>query len=291
VGDKWIAESSDNGDLPVLWSQPKEIAGIGTLAPKGVEWRTAGQYVWMACQDGLRMFRGVFDSIPVTYLFEEWKDIDWSRAAAIQVVDDIVNHKVYVAVPMISIFTPSPVNDPTHLICVDYTQGLGYNEVDISIDNFSWGVFDSICAVKDTLFLERSQLWIGPNTATTIYRLDQDVRTDAGLPINAVWESGFLRRGPGEKDLPSNFIRVGNASIAAFGTGLLAHTWQSSSPPAGGMAIAPPVLSMDFPGGELFTKFDLHPVEDFNVRLAVAGDGFFTLTGLTVYLKPSLYNP
>jgi len=283
VGDKWIASTSDNGDLPVLWPQPEEVAGMGTTAPKGVEWRTAGSYVWVACEDGLRIFRGAFEPIPITYLFSAWRDINWLAAYAITVVDDVVNRKCYVAVPM-GAFTY-----PSHLIVVDYTAGLAYDQVDISLDNFSFETFGSICAVKEAA-TSRTSPWISPSGSGSILYLNPATHNDNGTAIHAVYETGYLRRDKGEKDIPSHYIRVGNASLGVTGNGNLTHTWYGVDRT---LSVAPTPLPLSTsPGAELFAKFDLHPVEDFSVRLETNSvNEYFSLTGLAAYCKPSLYNP
>lgn len=283
VGDKWLAQTADNGDLPVLWSQPQELSGIGTTAPLGVDWRTAGGYVWMACEDGLRLFRGTFDPIPITYLFEGWGNINWAAAYCIHVVDDIVNRKCYVAIPA------GAATEPTHLITVDYTAGLAYDKVDISLDNFDFGLFSSICAVKEVASA-RTVLWLGPDEAGSILFLNEATHNDNGAAIQAVWESGYLRRQSGENDLPSHFIRVGNASLGVVGNGILNHTWYGVDRT---MSVVPAALVLSAtPGRDLFTKFDLHPTENFSLRIETnAVNHFFRLTGITAYMKPSLYNP
>jgi hypothetical protein len=283
VGDKWVAETSDNGDVPRVWSQPKEISGMGTTAPLGVDWRTAGQYVWMACEDGLRLFRGVFDPIPITYLFSAWQNINWAAAYCIQVVDDIVNRKVYVACPA------GNATEPTHLITVDYTNGLAHDKVDISLDNFQFGLFSSICAVKEAQSA-RTVMWIGPDEAGPILFLDPNTHNDNGQPIHAVWESGYLRKQSGEADIESHFIRIGNASLGVTGNGTLMHTWYGVDRTRQVNPASLP-LSVD-PGRDLFTKFDLNHIEDGSVRLETNSvNHWFQLTGLTIFCKPTIYNP
>ena len=283
VGDKWIAESADNGDKPRLWTQPKEIAGMGTTAPLGLDWRTSGPYVWIACEDGLRLFRGAFEPLPITYLFSAWQNINWSAAYSIQVVDDIVNRRCYVACPM------GNVTEPSHLITVDYTQGLAYDTVDISLDNFAFGLFSSICAVKEAA-TARTVVWLGPDGPGQILFLDESTHNDNGAAIQAVWESGYLRRQKGERDIDSHFIRVGNASFGVTGAGTLNHTWYGVDRT---LSVTPASLALSgTPGRELFSKFDLSPVEDASVRVEVnALDHWFQLTGLTAFCKPMMYNP
>lgn len=286
VGDKWIAQTTDNGDLPVLWPQPQEVSGMGTTAPMGVCWRTSGPYVWVACEDGLRLWRGTFDPLPITYLFKEWEDIWWPTAYCIQVQDDIVNRRCYVAVPMVPLST-----EPTHVVVVDYTAGLGYNEVDISIDNFAnfaGGQFSSLCAVKSTT--TRTEVWIGPTVFHSFMKYDESVHDDDASPIQSVWHSSYLRRQDGERDIPSHFMRVGNMSLGISGAGTVIQSWHG---PDDQIVGSPHPLALSLaPGREMFTKFDLHPVEDVSLRLESNTAGaHFLLTGMTLYCKPSMYNP
>jgi hypothetical protein len=237
----------------------------------------------MACEDGLRLFRGVFEPLPVTYLFSAWQDINWAAAVSIQVVDDIVNRRCYVAAPL----GPGATR-PTHLLTVDYTQGLAHDQVDISLDNFTPSVFASICAVKAAS--TRTELWMGPNQAGPILFLDPTTHNDNGQPVHAVWESGYLRRQTGEEDIDSHFFRVGNASFGVTGNGTLRQTWYGVDRT---LSVEPTALALsDTPGRELFSKFDASPLEDVSVRLEVNSvDHHFELTTLCAFCKPMMYNP
>ena len=285
LGEKWTASTNDNGDLPATWSQPEEIAQIGTTAPNGIEARTAGGYAWIASEHGLWLFQGRYDPYhpdqpkPITYLCADWKRINWNAAYAIQVVDDITNLRCYVAAPL------DAATEPSHLFTVDYTNGLTYDTCDISLDSFNAKTFSSICLTKEAA-TSKSVLWIGPSAAGQILVQDPATHNDDGAPIHALWESGYIRTP--EDEIPSRLFRVGACHFRVRGEGGLYHTWYGVDR---AVSVAPEPLALDpEPGQELFARFDLAHVENATVRIETNGvDAWFECFGLVPYLKKDLF--
>lgn len=285
VGEKWIDTTSDNGDVPSTWSQPEEVAQMGTPAVRGIEPNTAGGHAWIANEAGLWTFLGRFDNYgnpaqpkPVTYLDANWKRINWSAAYALQVVDDIINLKCYVAAPL------DGGTEPTHCFVIDYTNGLTYDTCDISLDNYNPATFSAICAVKEAA-TARAALWFGPSTAGSILVQDATTHNDNGAAIHATWESGFLRE---PEDVPSILFRIGGAHIRARGNGSLIHTWYGLDR---AVSVVPNTLALSAaPGVDLFTRFDLAKVENASVRLEInAVDAWMEIIALKPYYRKDLY--
>lgn len=287
TGDKWTGRTTDTGDLPSTWPQPAEISStLGSPFPGCVEWRTAGQYVWMVCESGVYVFNGAFPNRPITYLCGDiWARVNWAAAYSIDIVDDVVGVRCYVSVPL------DGAIECTHTFVIDYTNGLAYDSCDITLDNYG-GQFSAIGLVKNST-TKRTELWIGPGSAASIIFLDSSTKNDLGAPVTAVWESGLVRQGG---ELASETIRVGNADLWIRGNGTLIHTWKgldgtpSVTPTVMGNGCVTTTLSAA-PGIELQAKGDLHPVENYTLRFSVSQvNGYLSLSGFKAYMKPSLYS-
>lgn len=288
TGDKWTGRTIDNGDLPSTWVQPSEISSVlGAPFPGCVEPKTAGTYVWIACESGVYVFNGAFPFRPITYLCGDiWKRVNWAAAYAIEIADDVIGLRCYVAVPL------DGATECTHTLVIDYTNGLGYDSCDITLDNYTPATFSSIGLVKNTT-TDRTELWIGPSSAGNIAFLDDTTRNDQGAAIHPVWESGYVRQGG---ELASETIRVGNADLWIRGSGTLIHSWRgldgtpSITPTVMGNGCVITALSAA-PGIELQAKGDLHPCENYTMRFETNAVGsWFSLSGLKAYSKPSLYS-
>lgn len=288
TGDKWTGRTTDNGDLPSTWVQPAVISDVlGAPFPGCVEPKTAGAYVWVACESGVYVFNGSYPTRPVTYLCSDiWARVNWKAAYAIKIADDVVSLRCYVAVPL------DGATECTHTLVVDYTNGLGFDSCDITLDNYTPATFSSIGLVKNQT-TNRTELWIGPSSAAPIAFLDDATKNDQGTAVHPVWESGYVRQGG---ELASETIRVGNADLWIRGSGTLVHSWKgldgtpSVTPTVMGNGCVVTTLSTA-PGIELQAKADLHPVEQYTLRFETNAVGsWFSLSGFTAYSKRSLYS-
>ena len=144
TGDRWTSRVTDNSDVPATWAQPILVSeALGAPFPACVCYRTRGDYAWVVTEAGIYVFSGTYADRPVTYLCsDQWQRVNWAAAYAIETADDVVGLRFYAAVPLDGATTPS------HLFCIDYTNGLTYDQVDISLDNFAQP-FSSIAIVKE----------------------------------------------------------------------------------------------------------------------------------------------
>ncbi len=279
VGPGWTHEVSDNGDVPATWSSPTEVSSaIGTLAPMGVEWRTAGDYAWVAATAGLYLFDGRYQPRPISYFnTPEWARINWAAAHAVQVRDDYVNQKVYVEAPLDGALAA------THLLVWDYARGLTPEDVDFSLDNIGASTLGGIGLVQDPTTLEL-EFWVGPPAAGSILRRNAEVRTDNGLKIEAEYETGHvIARG----DRGKRINRFGGLDVSVEGSGNLAIVvygidrirW---------LTFSLPVTAT--PGESFERKFSLVD-ENVSVRCSAESTGdWFDLYSLTPYWKPFVTN-
>jgi hypothetical protein len=282
-GEKWTAAVSDNGDEPVTWPPPRTISdSIGAPFPGCIESHTAGSYHWVAAEAGLYVFDGAYPSRPITYLqSDNWKRINWAAAYSIQIADDIINLKCYVAVPL------DGATVPNYMFCIDYTNGMTFDTCDISLDQyFGGGTFRSIRMVKE-LTSNRTALWIGPAAAGNIVHADPTVVNDSGTAIHPIWESGYVR--DGNDMIRTKTVRVGGADLWVRGTGTLIFTvfgldrTTQSGPDTMALSTAP--------GQELYDKFDISQIENYTFRFETNGvNDSFQLSGFRSYTKPSLSN-
>ncbi len=288
TGDKWTGRTRDSGDVPQTWEQPANISNeLGAPFANCVGTFGDGQSKrWIATEAGLYLFDGAYPAHPITYYWTNyWKRINWAAAYAIQIDNDATSLRCYVAIPL------DAATEPSHMLTIDYTNGDRYDSCDISIDNFPAG-FSSIRMIKE-FATARSVLWIGPSSAASVVHLDGTTHNDVGAAINPIYETSYLRQG----ELASNTVRVGNADIWIRGNGALAHTWKGLD----GTPTVTPVLMGDgsvvvtslaaAPGIQYLAKGDLSPVENFSMRFEMNEvDGYFHLSGLKAYMRPSLYN-
>lgn len=282
-GDKWTGSVLDNGDFPATWPQPATVSdAIGAAFPNCVVWKTAGQYHWVIAEAGVYVFDGAYPNRPITYMVSDiWARVNWAAAYAIQAADDITGLRLSVAVPL------DGATAPTHVLTIDYTNGLTYDTCQISLDNFGFGGFRSLAMVKE-LASNRTALWIGPSAAGNIVHLDPTTNSDAGaMVVDAIWESGYVR--DGSDPIQSRCVRVGAADLWARGSGTLLFTAYGLDR---AIQVGPDSLTLSTaPGVELYDKLDLNPVENYTFRFRVNAPGdWFQLSGFRSYTKPSVYN-
>jgi hypothetical protein len=290
TGDKWTGRTEDNGDLPSTWPQPMLTSdSIGGPFPNCVEWHTENAKAWVAAESGVYLFDGAYPDHPVTYLWgDQWALVNWNAAYAIQMANDPVNLKLYVAVPTGS------NTECDRIFVIDYTNGYTYDTCDITVDLYaSLPTFSSIRLVKE-IANSRTALWIGPAAAGSVVHFDPALIADSEQAIHAIWESGYCRNG----ELASRTVRVGNADYWIRGTGPVPTiTWYgldrtTNVVPAiqtTGDAIITTLSSA--PGVIYYAKGDLPQTENFVVRVeSQSATASWELSGFTFYIRPGLYS-
>lgn len=216
-GPHWTYETSDSGGVPKTWATPTEIsASIGTPAIHGVEWRTGGDYIWVAAEGGLYLFDGHYPDKPVTYYESAWKRINWTAAVYSLIVrDDFVNRRVYVAAPL------DAATDNTILFVIDYTRGRTPETVDITIDQYHGGdAFSAIGVVQDQA-TGTNQMWIAiaANVCKqTPSAVDANgIPTDLGAQVTTIYETGQVLT-PADPAKRLNTFRGVEISVSGKGT-------------------------------------------------------------------------
>lgn len=228
LGPSWTYGVSDNNDRPRLWGQPELVSGaIGTTGTNCVEWRTGGDYAWVANYSGLYYFNGQYDARPVSYMVSpEWNRINWGAHYAIQMRDDYVAQRLTLAVPL------DGATEPTHMFVFDYSQGFRWTDIDFSLDNLP-STFSSVGLIQDRS-TGRTELWVGPSAAGNILRQEAGLRSDNGAAINSRYETGnLLMAARGAKE-----YKIGGMELDVAGVGDLSiivknlnRTW-TETPPA-----------------------------------------------------------
>lgn len=157
TGDGWTARHTDNNDIPNTWGTPISISeALGAKYPSHVCFRTGGNHAWIVTEAGPYLFTGTYSDRPLTYLVSDfWKRVNWNAAYAIETADDVVNQIFYMSAPL------DGATQATHLFVFDYTNGKGYDEVDISIDKFQRPIFGSVGVVRE-YSTGLTGPWIGP---------------------------------------------------------------------------------------------------------------------------------
>lgn len=278
LGPGWTYVSSDNGNDPREWPVPQEVSSaIGTLSPTGVEWRTAGDYAWIASESGLWFFSGQYSEKPISYQNSDfWRRINWGAASAVQVREHIKEQCVYVAAPL------DAATEPSHILVWHFGMGMEPFTVDFSYDTFL-GTFSSICPLQDPT-TGAIVMWRGPSAAGDILKQTPGVYLDGALVIPYIYETGFL--------LPDalGVKRIGAVELSVEGGGSLGLTAFGKDHI---VTATPEAITLSTaPGKSYRQRFSLN---DENVTLAMyygvtPGAQWFDLQGIRTYWKPYLRN-
>lgn len=177
TGDRWTSRVTDNSDVPATWAQPIKVSdSLGAPFPACVCYRTGGPYAWVVTEAGVYYFDGSYGEKPLTYLVKDlWARVNWTAAYAIECADDVVGLKLYVAVPL------DGATEPNAIFCIDYQNGMTFDQVDISLDLFTPAVFSSIGVVKEVAD-DVTNLWIGPSGNPTTYSFTVGITDSLGIP-------------------------------------------------------------------------------------------------------------
>jgi hypothetical protein len=283
LGPGWTYVSTDNGNDPREWPVPQEVSSaLGTLSPTGVEWRTAGDYAWIASESGLWFFNGQYSEKPISYQNSEiWRRINWGAASAVQVREHTKEQCVYVAAPL------DTATECSHILIWNFGLGMEPFTVDFSYDLFLYGTFSSICPVQDPT-TGKAEMWVGPSSALGAGILKQSfgAHHDEGwgspAAILGLYNTGFqLPDSLGIKRLGAVELSVdgsGSLKLAAYGKDQI----NATLPPAITMAAAP--------GKNYRQRFSLNDENiSFEIKTTEIGD-WFDLTSLRTYWKPYLRN-
>lgn len=284
MGDKWTAYVTDNSDTPSTWSEPISISrNLGAPLQNLICNQTSGNYAWVIVEGGPYLFNGAFDEKPLSYLVaDQWKRVNWKAKYAIEIVDNTVDLKLLIAVPL------DGATEPTHVFVFDYTNGQRFDSIDFSIDNYDAATFGGIGLVKETpseAASEATNVWIGPSAAGTIKHFDTALRNDSSVAINSFWKSGLMRG----NNIPTKMIRVGGCDIWVRGNGTLLVGIASMdetivlTPPALLQSGVPAPLQ-ESPGFIYGTRMDLSGVENWTALIGTnAIDEWFELSALMAY--------
>ena len=187
-GPKWTYATVDNEALPDSWVTPYSVSqSLGTTAIHGVYVATNGDHALVANESGLWDFDGTYPTLPISNMNEpEWKRINWSVARyTLRIVDDIIRQIIYVAVPL------DAATDNSYLLTWDYSRGRGPMEVDFSLTTLAASA-SSLALVRNWA-TQKSDIWVGPPTATPILVQDNTViGNDNGVAFQPIYESGQL---------------------------------------------------------------------------------------------------
>lgn len=173
---------------PVAWPPTHIDSAIGTLSPHGVCPASRGM-LWVADTAGLFLFSGEYPDRPISYRNQaEWKRINWAAAYNVEVKDDYINQRVYVAAPLDNNTSRS------HILVWDYTNGRDPESVQFSLWDYNdtaWTV-GGICIVQNPT-TRKQEFWVAAGTgAGKVLRMDSTVRNDDTVPIVSEYETALL---------------------------------------------------------------------------------------------------
>jgi hypothetical protein len=303
TGDRWTGYVTDNGDFPSTWSPPVGVSDtLGAPFPECICAATAGNWAWIVTEAGPYLYDGAYGDEPLTYLFSGfdelgapvgWKRVNWNAAYAVQIKDNVQEHKLYIAVPL------DGATEPNYMFTIDYLQGKTFDTCDISLDLFNPATFSSLGIIKE-YSTGLSNLWIGPSAAGSIRRLSSDTVNDEGLAIESFWESGLMRGA----EFASSMIRVGAIDVWARGNAPL----DADGNPTFGVTLYGPdhIQSVPFsllskqgvpsaltptPGIGYMSKGDISQIENYTVRVGTNSvDAWWEVSMIRPYARQNLFN-
>lgn len=284
-GDKWTSYATDNSGTPSTWSEPISVSqNLGAELQNLVCFKTGGNYAWVVTEGGPYLFNGAFDPKPISYLVaDQWRRVNWRAAYAIEIADNSTELILYIAVPL------DGATEPTHVFVFDYQNGLGYDQMDFSIDKYDAATFGGIGVVRGTN--DATQLWRGPSAAGNIMHFDAS-HNDNGAAMQSFWKSGLMRG----SEHATKMIRVGACDIWGRGNGTLNIAVASLfdkvvvNPPLLILSGVPTLLT-DEPGLIYATRFDIHDIEDYTVQVGTNAIGeWFELSGMKLYSQAQRTN-
>lgn len=179
LGPHWTYAFTDTGGVPVSWPLPRKVdGGIGTLSPTGVAVNEAGGLAWVADEGGLQIYTGgSFLPRPISYNFDnDWRKINWTLAAGIQIADFPDLQFCLLAVPMGATATAN-----TNIMCVNYSRGIAPDTVDYSLWNIDSFTVGAIARIQNPSTL-RMEAWVANAQAGAIMR--QMNAQDDATPFN-----------------------------------------------------------------------------------------------------------
>lgn len=288
TGDRWTGYVTDNNDIPATWPVATVISEAqGAPFPGCVCFKTKGPYTWVVTQSGPFHFDGTYGEKPLTYLCSDlWDRVNWQAAYAIQIKDDVTDLKLYIAVPM------DGATEPTAMFVIDYQNGLEFDQVDISLDNFNPAMFSSIEVVKEVNALEK--LWIGPSTAAPFSHFDSTTHNDLGNAIDSFWETGLVIPNRAQQ---SAMVRFNGASMWIVGEGVpiitvygLQRTVSFQTPLLIGSGIPAGVLS-PAPGINYLLQYDLSQAYNETIRVETNSvDAWSEISMIEPFYMADLWN-
>lgn len=284
LGPNWTFATTDTHTVPVEWPEPQLIDGRrGTPSIRGVDISAAGDAAWVADQDGLYRFAGVYPRLPISYYQSpDWGRINWTVPNAVSVVDDTEGNRVIVMAPLDGAETPS------HLLVWNYSRGFEPEVADYSIYDLSGVSLGSMAIVLNELLDQvqearrRTELWLGASDAAPVLRAlgdgDADPYKDNGTAVHSTYDPALF---PGKAN-QRGVLRHHGAYLRVSGSGTLDLTVSSMD---GATTTTPvPITLASTPDVEILRKWRFHS-ELARLRLDCA-DGWFSLSSIRWFFLP-----
>lgn len=139
---------ADNGDVPATWADSTPIdMGIGAAVHGIAQVLDSGgvniEFILVVHFGGLYVFDGIYQKPELTYKIEDlWLDIDRSDFVFIQIMNDTINKKIYIALPN------------KRMLYADYRNGLNWKDI-------KWWPWEFDIEVNTIALLNFNQLVIG----------------------------------------------------------------------------------------------------------------------------------
>lgn len=271
--------TSDNDDVPSTWqvtvidksagAEPFCIANI--LDSRGLQ----NDRAFIADRSGLLVFEGYVKKPELSWNIEGiWSRINKVYFNLVQVVDDPVNHRMFITVPL------DTATAISHILYCDYSEAFTvYNTIDQNMVKWSIWNFPTvpkfIIGDKDNTTL-KPVLHIGLTAG--IYTMKDNEFSDAGTAIDSFWKSAYKEDVAGWIHhfglIKARVIGAGNLQIYTYG--------DDDSGPLTSVSVA---LS-SAPGGDIERLIN-HLNERCSVKFRVSlFNEYYVFNRFDLYTKP-----
>jgi hypothetical protein len=180
--------TSDNGSAPTSWQLLDIDGGVGSsilgVATVNESKKVTNDAAIIASHSGLWLFNGLFAYPQLSWKIDSlWLRINKQYFDKVQVVQDPVNTRIYILVPL------DNATEPSHMILAEYCDGLSPQNIHFGLWQFPWKP-TAIAAYIDASTL-KPILYIG-SSDNNIYKLDDTKTTDNTVTIPWYYQTAYF---------------------------------------------------------------------------------------------------
>lgn len=267
--------TQDNGDVPSTWivsSLDKGVAttvnGISTILD--MEGTNADRF-FVCDRSGLLLFTGVFNKPPLTYKVDNvWQRINWNAFNKVQIADDPIGQKIYIALPL------DGATLPNYILYGDYTEGFGGDVPDHMTIKWSLWQMDKVPTSIFVDMVGNTPIFKYGSMGDGVYKLVPDRHNDNNLAYTSRARSALLT--PIDLDYICHFNGI---QVRVSGSGQLDLELKSID---GSNVQNPPFITMAAAPAKSYDRLINFVQENMSVQFSVDSiNDYFEILHYTVF--------